>query len=266
MKKKLVPLFVALGMMATGCSSGAKQVEALMEASATADKMIPAEYNHNVEVDEQGTGLDVAFRLADSLVNVRQIGPELFEALASLNLREYRADDLNAVVEVLRNTKGDVNVELISTSQESSEYKLSPSQLLKLRTAKLTQLNTAAIKSQIVDVAADFFVGGVPAGATSVETAIVKSFLEYNVEWPSASSYATREQGWLTYSYFNQFKRIYADVNASLPGLIPMLTSLGIDGIRVVYSAPDSERQLRQAFPWRELEKPIEDFPIVKTK
>lgn len=261
---RVLPAVATVWLMAS-CADG-KQAEALENASAVADKMISADYDHNVEVNSEGNGLDVAIRLSDSLINVEQIGPELFNALAAMNLRTYSADDVNTVVDALRKAKGDVTVELITPDKTNCEYSLTASQLVKLRSAKLTQLNPALLKAQIIDVANGLFPGGIPEGAEGVETSIVKSFLEYDVQWPSATAYANREQGWLTLNYFNAFKRLYAQLDEACPGLVAMLADLGIDGVRVAYTAPDSERAIRQAFPWRELEKPIEDFPIVKTK
>lgn len=268
MKNLILSLVAGLGLVAAcvACSGG-KSAETLAQAATLADKMIRADYNHNVEVNAECTGLDVTVRVADSLIHVDEMGPELFDALAALNIKSCEVPELNELVKLLREAKADVTVQLIGTDETSEEFKLTAAQLLRLQAAKLTQLNPSALKTQIVEMAEAFCPNAAAhAGAKEVEVAIVKSFIEYNVVWPDAKAYANREQGWLTLNYFNPLKKMYADLSEACPGLFPMMKELGIDGVRMVYSAPDSERTLKQAFPWRELEKPIEEFPVVKTK
>lgn len=266
MKKTLI--YAALAMTAAlgfSACSGGKQAEQLAAASALADKMISSDYDHNVEVNAEGNGLDVTIRLSDSLVNVPAIGQELFDALAALNLKACNPADLNELAQTLHKAKASVEVQLIGTDKADVKYPLSASQLTKLQGSKLTQLNPALLKTQLVALAGPFCPNPkAHAGARDIEIAIVKSFLEYRVVWPSAKDYAQREQGWLTLNYFNPLKQLYTMVNDGCPGLINMMTELGIDGVRMVYAAPDSERELRQAFPWRELEKPIEEFQVKK--
>lgn len=253
-----------LAIVMAACS-GSKTTEQLRQAAATADGLISTDYDHNVEVNAENNGLDVAIRLTDSLVKVNDLGSELFDALAALNLKTCNADSLTALTQTLHKAKADVKVQLIGTDSSSEEFTLSPTKIIKLQGAKLTQLNPSALKTQIVEMAETFCPNpAAHAGAKEVEVSIAKSFLEFNVVWPEAKAYAEREQGWLTFNYFNPLKQLYGVVSDGCPGLIQMMTELGIDGVRMVYSAPDSDRELRQAFPWRELEKPIEEFPVIK--
>lgn len=263
--KKIILLAAAGLALAMAACSGSKAADQLQQAAATADGLISKDYDHNVEVNAENNGLDVAIRLTDSLVKVEDIGSELFDALASLNLKACNADSLTALTQTLHKAKADVKVELIGTDRASEEFTLSPTKIIKLQGAKLTQLNPSALKTQITELAEAFCPNpAAHAGAKEVEVSISKSFLEYNVVWSEAKAYGEREQGWLTLNYFNPLKMLYMQVNDGCPGLIQMMTELGIDGVRMVYSAPDSDRELRQAFPWRELEKPIEEFPVIK--
>lgn len=254
-------LGIALASIAS-CSGGDK-AEALQHAAAVADSIVSANGDANVEVNAAGTGIDATFRISDSLINVQSIGQELFDIYASQELKTVSPDDINLISHALRETKGDITVELLVQGQEPKTFTLTPRRFVDLQKARLTQLDPAIAKEQIVKVAE----GMCPnpkahAGAVRVDVAIVKSFLEYNVVWPSEKDLAGKDQAGLTFNYFNPLKQELLDLGTMNQPVVDLLTSLSIDGVRMVYSAEGTDKVVKQAFPWRELQKPIEEYNI----
>lgn len=254
-------LGVALASIAS--CSGSDKAKALQQAAAVADSIASAEGNANVEVNEAGTGLDATFRISDSLINVKSIGKELFEAYAAQQLKAVSPDAINLISHALRENKGEITVELLVPGQEPQLFTLTPRRFVDLQRARLTQLDPAIAKEQVVKVAE----GMCPnpkahAGALRVDVAVVKSFLEYNVVWPSEKDLAGKDQGGLTFNYFNDLKRELLQLGDMSQPVIDLLSSLSIDGVRMVYSAEGTDKVVKQAFPWRELQKPIEEYNI----
>lgn len=261
--------FRVLGMAALGllvassvasCSGGDKG-QALQAAAAVADSIVSADGNANVEVNEAGTGLDATFRMTDSLINVDAIGKELFDAYAAQQLKTVAPDDINTISHALTATKGDIKVQILGTDQKSKEFTLSPREFVNLQKARLSQLDPGQAKEQVVKVAE----GMCPnpkahEKASKVEVAVVKSFLEYNIVFPSQKDFADLNQGMLTFHYLNALKTELKNLGEMEQPVVDLLLSLGIDGVRIQYSAEDSEKVLKQAFPWREMQKPLEDY------
>ena len=78
-----------------------------------------------------------------------------------------------------------------------------------------------------------------------------RGFIEYNIVWPSQKDLANKEQSVLTLLYFNDLKKSLMDLGELEQPVIDLLTNLGIDGVRVQYSAEDGDKVIKQAFPWR---------------
>ena len=118
------------------------------------------------------------------------------------------------------------------------------------------QLNASAAREQVVKLAETM----VPApaahkDAVRVEAAVVKSFLEYNIIFADAKAYAGNDQSLLTVRYFEPLKAQYRAMGDMAPSVVEMLQGMGIDGVRIQYSAENSDKTIKQAFPWREISK-----------
>ena len=254
-------LGVALASIAS-CSGG-DNTEALQHAASVADSIVCANGDANVEVNAAGTGLDATFRIADTLINVQSIGKELFEVYASQQLKTVSPDAINLISHALRETKGDITVELLAEGQQPQTFTLTPRRFVDLQKARLTQLDPAIAKEQVVKVAEGMCPNSkAHAGALRVDVAVVKSFLEYNVVWPSEKDLAGKDQSTLTLNYFNSLKQELIDLGTLSQPVIDLLSSLSIDGVRMVYSAEGTDKVVKQAFPWRELQKPIEEYNV----
>lgn len=257
----VLALASALSLTAlTGCGSDGGNASALAKAAAGADSIVSSMSDANVEVNAAGTGLDATFRMSDSLIDPAYLGQDLFDVYAAQQLKDYPSAAVNAVSKAVQASKGDITVELLWPGGRNARFTLTPRRFVDLQRAKNSQLNMPAAKTQLTDLARHI----IPApeaskGCDSIETSINKSFLEYTFVWPSASAYANDGQGMLTGRYFNALKRMYTSLGAPGPDIVRMLQGMGVDGIRIVYAAKDSDKTLQQAFPWREIQKPVEE-------
>lgn len=257
--KTLKSIFIiAAAMLAFASCNNGNSADSLMRAATLADSLARAEADGSVSVS--APDLQASFTVDDSQIALSSVGQELFDVFASQQLKKIPASDISAVCDALRTAKGSfVTILNSANGEESVSFTLTPQQIVKLQRAKNSELNLGEARNQVVAVAERM----VPApeahaGALRVETSIAKSFIEYNIVWPKASAYSKFPQGVLTQNYFNPLKEQYKAMGRLAEPVISMLQSMGIDGVRIVYSAEDSDRQLKQAFPWREIRLPIE--------
>lgn len=249
-------MLVAAAAGLSGCGSK-NSGEALVSAAELADSIARADANGSVVA--AAPDLEASFTVSDPEIALSAVGQDLFDVFAAQQLKKVPAKDINAVCEALRESKGQLEVIINSPDGESITFSLTPHRIGALQRAKNSDLNFSAARTQAIAVAERM----VPApeahaGALRVETGVSKSFLEYNIVWAKASSFDKYPQGVLTQNYFNALKKQYQDMGGLAEPVIDMLSSMGIDGVRIVYSAENSDKELKQAFPWREIRKPIE--------
>lgn len=250
----------------TSCDNSGAKAKMLTEAAQQADSVVNSVSNANVEVNAAGTGLDATFRLPQ-VFSIDGMDNALFEVIAAQTLKTYPAEAIDLVSKALRENQGELRVELtVPDRGQSLTFTLTPRRLVELQRAKLIQLDTSGARQQLVKVAEGMFPNPEAiVGSTSVNTLMSKGFIEYNVEWPAAVKYADAGQGLLTAKYFDALKGQYQAMGDCGYAMVELCKSLKVDGIRIVYSAPGSDLTLRQAFPWREIMKPIEN-PITTEK
>lgn len=241
------------------CSDSGAKAKMLADAAAAADSIVSIDDTANVEVNAAGTGLDATFRLP-AVFDISAMDNSLFEVIASQTLKSYPPAVIDAVSKALRENQGELRVELtVPERGQSHIFTITPRRLIELQRANLLQLDTTGARQQLVKMAESMFPNPDAAvGAASIDVAIAKGFLEYNVVWPAAVKYADSGQGLLTAKYFDALKAQYQAMGDFGYPMVELCKSLKIDGVRIVYSAPGSDATLRQAFPWREIQKPIE--------
>lgn len=255
MKNYFIIALLAL-LVATGC--GSHNVEdSLRSAAEVADSVAKADAGGSVVVDVPN--LQISFTVTDSEISLASVGQDLFEVFAAQQLKKVSPKVVAKVVEALRESKGELDVIINSDNGESAAFTLTPHRIVALQRAKNSELNFSSARTQVIAVAERM----VPApqehiGAMKVHVSVSKSFLEYNIVWPNVTSYERQPQGILTKRYFNALKEQYQTMGGLAEPVIDMLTSMGIDGVRIVYSAENSDKELKQAFPWREIRLPIE--------
>lgn len=243
----------ALGMSVGGCGNGAAKAESLQAAASLADSVA----GEGWEVKADGNNLVATCTLTDSLLNPEAIGDALFDIYAAQQLKTYSAADINAVANALHENEGKLDITLVSPALGSSRaIELTAKRLVTLQKSKNSQLNASAAREQVVKLAETM----VPApaahkDAVRVEAAVVKSFLEYNIIFADAKAYAGNDQSLLTVRYFEPLKAQYRAMGDMAPSVVEMLQGMGIDGVRIQYSAENSDKTIKQAFPWREISK-----------
>lgn len=253
---KIFSFAASLLVFAACGKSGAEN--ALTTAGELADSIASAEADGTATVN--APDLQLSFTVEDAELPLDCIGQNVFDLFASQQLKRLSPQDITTVCNALRDSKGNLIVILNSPAGESATFTLTPKQILYLQRAKNSELNLGAARNEVVAIAQRM----VPApeahsGALRVETSVSKSFLEYNVIWPKASAYDKYPQGLLTKNYFNALKKQYQALGRLAEPIVNELNTLGIDGVRIVYSAEDSDKELKQAFPWREIRLPIEE-------
>lgn len=258
MKHILTPILILLTIAIQACTSAPDPAAALERAAAIADSI--AHTDADGSVISAPPGLQASFAIPDAGFPLTLIGRDIFDVLASQQLKKLPAEQITYICDALRDTESDLTVTLTDDADESVSFTLTPRQILQLRRAKSTDLNIPAARTQLIAIASAM----VPApdaasGSLRTDAAIVKSFLQYEIIWPKPSDFDRLPQGALTARYFNPLKQWYQSMGRLAEPVIEMLTSLGIDGIRILYTAEGSDRQLRQAFPWREIRQPIQE-------
>lgn len=254
---KKISILIGAFMLVLAACTGGNSAATLIQAGAVADSLASEEADGTVEV--ASPDLQASFTIEDEQISIQAIGQELFELFASQQLKRLPAKDITGVCNALRESKGDFITIINSPTGESVSFSLTPHQIIKLQRAKNSELNLGAARSQIIAIAQNMVPNpDAHAGAVRVDVSINKSFIEYNVVWEKASYYSHFPQGILTKNYFNPLKEEYQEMGGLAERVIDMLSSLNIDGVRMVYSAEDSDKELRQAFPWREIRMPIE--------
>lgn len=256
MNFRLLILFGAMTILMGSCG-GASKGDMLERAAAKADSIAKAEGGGSAVLDSPDICVD--FTVNDTLIPLQMITQDLFDVFASQQLKKIPQKDVSAVTDALRENNGELKVTLNSPKGESVTFEFAPRRVTTLQKARNSELNVSGARTAVIDIARQM----IPApeahkGASDIVTSVTKSFLEYDIIWPKASDFARYPQGILTKNYFTPLKMQYQAMGSLAEPVIEMLESMGIDGIRIVYSAADSDKQLKQAFPWREIRLPIE--------
>ncbi len=254
MKSLMLSTITAAMLVLAGCGGGADR---LANAAHAADSLVSIDQNANVELNTEGTGLDATFRMDNPLINVDAIGQQLFDAYASQVLKTYPAKIVTEVCRAVQEDEGEIHVEIINTGVEQHKvFTLTGRRVLDLQRANLSALDPGTVREQVVKVAELMVPGGKSnEGCLRVETSVSKGFLEYNVVWPDAKSFSGSSQGLLTGRYMEALRNDFKALGAQGYTFIDFLTKLGIDGVRIAYTAEGSDESIRQAFPWREITK-----------
>lgn len=255
MKLRLFSIASAAVLLLAGCGGGG--ADRLANAAHVADSVVSIDSNANVEVNAEGTGLDATFRFDNPLISVDAIGQQLFDAYASQLLKTYPAKDVTEVCRAIQESKGEMRVEIINTGlQQHKAFTLTGRRVLDLQRANLSALDPGAVREQVVKVAELMVPGGkANDGCVRVETSVSKGFLEYNIVWPDSKTFEGSSQGLLTGRYMEALRNDFKSLGELGRPLVDFLAKIGIDGVRIAYTAENSEESIRQAFPWREITK-----------
>ena len=255
MKLRILTAVSAALFLLAGCGGGA--ADRLSDAAHVADSVVSIGNNANIEVNAGGTGLDATFRMDNPLIHVDAIGQQLFDAYASQLLKTFPAKTVTEVCRAMQESKGELRVEIINAGvQQQKVFTLSGRRVLDLQRANLSALDPGVVREQVVKVAELMIPGGkANEGCLRVETSVSKGFLEYNVVWPDSKVFEGSSQGLLTGRYMEALRNDFKALGESGQSIVDFLSKIGIDGVRIAYTADGSDESIRQAFPWREITK-----------
>lgn len=242
---------MALGSEMVGCNKDAQKAEALQAAAALADSV--AGQGWDVKVDDKN--IAAIYTLADSILNPEAIGDALFDVYAAGQLKAYSASDINTVSNALHENDGSLAISVISPAKGTRRVVyLTAKHLVMLQKSKNSQLNASAAREQVVKMA-EMMVPAPDAhkDAVQVEASVVKSFLEYNIVFSDVKAFSGKDQSLLTLRYLEPLKAEYRALGELGAPIVEMLETMGIDGVRIQYSAENSDKTIKQAFPWREI-------------
>lgn len=242
---------IAVGAGIAGCDKSASRAEALEAAALLADSVAGEGWNVAVDAED----LACTYTLADSLIDPVAIGDALFDVYAAQQLKNYLAADINALCNALTENKGGFEITIVNPAKGTErQVEITPRRLVTLQKSKNSQLNASAAREQAVALAKTMVPApGAHKDAVRVEASVVKSFLEYNIVFADAKAYAGNDQSLLTVRYFEPLKAEYRALGDLGEPVVQMLQGMGIDGVRILYSAENSDKTIKQAFPWREI-------------
>ncbi len=244
---------------ATACGeSQADKAKKLEAAAAALDSVFnPAQAPvAALSITADGTDINFKATLSDSLIHADLLGEELVNYFVANQIKHVKGAVINQVNKALDSTLGSLKLSITDTWGNNFAIAFSSENLRHLYKAKGSQLNVPTVKEQVVALLGN----SLPASmankdAQSITLTISKGFLNYNVQFDKYAKYKKGKQGHLTTLYFAPLKVQYANLGVLQTPIIDTLKELGIDGIRVTFSAQDSDKELKQAFPWREIVK-----------
>ncbi len=253
----LVAIVAALaGMVACG-PSAAEKAERLASAAAQIDSIVKCDEAPVVSSGAryEDPNIVVSYVLSDSMIKVDLLGDELLDYYAAEELRTMDASTLKTVTSLLSKNETSLVVSITDVYGNAKNYIFTADKLKNLAKAKRSTLNVQKVKEQVVALANASVPAPYAHPGTQVSASIDGGFLTYTIVWPKKSSYASYSQGVLVSLYKAPLQAQYSALGVLEYPVVDMYKSLGVDGVRIVYKAVDSDSELKQAFPWRELFK-----------
>lgn len=246
-------------MLLSACGPSDAEKTAQLEATAASIDSIVATNQapfENVGVKYDAPNVAMRVGLRDSMIKVDLLGDQLMDYYAAEALKAMNPKQVWDLTATLKKFETPVVLTLKDTFGSEKSFIFTAEKIRKLQKSKPSSLDVPAVKEQIVAMAG----AAVPAPQAhpgcQVSASIEKGFLTYTIVWPSKASLAGVVQGNLTGSYLDGLRRQYSRLGDLEYPVVEMLKGLGIDGVRIAYTAADDDDvQIKQAFPWREIFK-----------
>lgn len=240
-------VLLALIMFACGPSEEQKAQE-LTDAAAKANEAVAQTFS-TVAIEAAYPDIAVKVSLTDSLFHAELITEPVANLFLAKYLQLLPAGDCKPLISKVKAAQGVVKLTFTDLYGQSFSADLAAEHVLSLFTAKFSQLNTTAVKEDIasmiglqIEVPERFKLAG--DLTTSFESGFITVVLPVK-----PIDVANLSQGNVVFYHQplinNQWK--------NLEGFASILKDLGIDGIRVTYADVESDKQVKQAFPWRSI-------------
>lgn len=259
MKTLTLMISAVVLMLAASCGpSAAERTAALEGAAAGIDSLVTTSQapfdTCRAVYAEPNVLIEVALR--DSMIKVDLLGDALMDYFAADWLKASDQTRVYDVLKTLRRMETPVVLSIRDTYGASKSFIFNADKISRLLKAKPSSLDVPKVKEQVVAMASASAPAPWAHQGCQVSAAINKGFLTYTIVWPSKAALNGMEQGNITGRYLDPLRRQYARLGDLEYPVVEMLKGLGIDGVRIEYTADgDSDRAIKQAFPWREIFK-----------
>lgn len=238
---------LVLIMFACGPSQEQKAKE-LTDAAAEVSTAVQQTFS-TVAIEAEYPNVKLNVALDDSLFHAEL----LTEPVANFFLAKYiqllPANNSKALLRQVKEAQGTVQLAVTDLYGQTFTAELTPDHVLGLYTAKNTQLSVPAVKEGLeamlgsqLEIPARFKLAG------EVSASFEGGFLVYEVP-VKAIDVANLTQGNIVFYHQQLLKNQWKN----LAYFASLLKGLGIDGIRIVYADVDSDKKVKQAFPWRSI-------------
>lgn len=263
MKKTLINIFAALTLIVglASCSGKGQQLEQLDKIAFDLNteflgiaEATPALESVSFSMADDNV-FNVGIKLADSDLQVSELDEPLVRYALAVYMKSHPGRRLDDLVNSLSQLEGTMLITITDADGASREYPMSTAILKRLIRSRLSELGYNDAKSAVTAIMASHTQQyAAHAGAASCTFALTGGFAEYTVEFPARSSYAQWNQSILAGRYKNLLKPQYETYGELRPFVTEVLTSLGIEGYRFIYTDPQGQNPVRAALPWRLLE------------
>ena len=253
----MAALLIMSGVTACGESQADKTTK-LEAATAALDSVLNTTEApiKSLSISADDANINVAATFGDSLLHADLLGEELMNYFVAGQIKQIKADVVNQVNRALDSSVGSLKLSLTDTWGNSFAIAYSAEDLRHLYKAKGSQLNVPMVKEQLVILLSNSLpTTKANKDSKGITLSIDKGFLNYDILFDKYQKFEKDRQGYITTLYFDLIKAQYASLGKLQTPIIDTMKELGIDGIRVTFVANDSDKELKQAFPWREIAK-----------
>ena len=254
---RVMSVALAVVSLAVMTSCGDKQAEkqkALDEAAEAlstelASVTAPLSHESTLVADND---IVVKMTVSDSMIDVSRLGDELMDYYMAMKLKQGPSELINKVVKAVEGSEGSVKLDLTDIYGNSTSYSFSGETIRHLIKAKGSALNEPRVKEQVARLLEKALPNAAAyADADNVALTFNRGFLSYEVTFPNDRGFAKSTQGLITKQYMQPVKAQYAALGSMQADVIELLKNLRVDGVSVTYKALNSDKELKQAFPWR---------------
>lgn len=257
---------VAVAMTVAMVSCGPDKDAQTLEAQAERLSGVLAESAANnpgflksasVSYDETAFTVDVT--LADTLIDIKQVTPALFQYFTAIELKANADKNLEETVNALSAKQQPMVVKVTDYSGATADFEMSASTLKRLYKTPLTQLDFTNVKNNVLEImkseADEFMI----AGSTSVSFSFAGGYCDYTVSFPTKKDFITKDNASaLTLSNLKaRGIKVLADRYDTLgeyrDAFMEMYKSLGIDGFHLIYVTEKGDDTMKITILWRDI-------------
>ncbi len=207
--------------------------------------------------DETAFTVDVS--LADTLIDIKQVTPALFQYFTAIEVKANADKNLEETVNALSAKDQPMIVKVTDYSGATTDYELSASTLRRLYKTPLTQLDFTNVKNNVLEImkseADEFMI----AGSTAVSFSFAGGYGDYTVSFPTKKDFITKDTASaLTLSNLKArgikvLAARYDSLGDYRDAFMEMYKSLGIDGFHLIYVTEKGDDTMKITILWRDI-------------